>query len=293
MIPLLLIPQMILSGLLFSFDKLNDLISTKGKVPILADAMSSRWAYEAMAVYNFKNNAYEKPYYDYEKLESQADFRSTFLIDELDKKRRYIADNLESKNDSVRAVCEQHLELVQKTIREEYYKPDKIDLNSVWTLQAFNPEFNKNLAEYFQAYKKFYQGLYNKVVQEKERLITNRENSKAENYNLNKYKNKYYNESLADLVKNVSTKDRIMEYNGELIQLINPIFIDPKPNGPLDYRAQFFAPVKNFAGITLDTYLFNILVIWLMAIGFYITLYFELLRKLIDSFGKVNLPQKK
>jgi ABC-type multidrug transport system ATPase subunit len=65
MIPLLLIPQMILSGLLFSFDKLNDLISTKGKVPILADAMSSRWAYEAMAVYNFKNNAYEKPYYDY------------------------------------------------------------------------------------------------------------------------------------------------------------------------------------------------------------------------------------
>ncbi|MGC3948055.1 MAG: ATP-binding cassette domain-containing protein [Chryseolinea sp.] len=62
MIPLLLIPQMILSGLLFSFDKLNDLISTKGKVPIVADLMASRWAYEALAVDQFKNNSYEKPY---------------------------------------------------------------------------------------------------------------------------------------------------------------------------------------------------------------------------------------
>ena len=59
MIPLLLIPQMILSGLLFSFDKLNNVLSTKGKVPIVADFMASRWAYEAMAVYQFKNNSFE------------------------------------------------------------------------------------------------------------------------------------------------------------------------------------------------------------------------------------------
>ncbi len=62
MIPLLLIPQMILSGLLFPFDKLNNLISTKGKVPIVADMMASRWAYEAMAVYQFRNNSYQQPY---------------------------------------------------------------------------------------------------------------------------------------------------------------------------------------------------------------------------------------
>jgi ABC transport system ATP-binding/permease protein len=64
LIPLLLIPQMILSGLLFSFDKLNDLISTKGKVPVVADLMASRWAYEALAVHQFKNNSYGQPYYE-------------------------------------------------------------------------------------------------------------------------------------------------------------------------------------------------------------------------------------
>jgi hypothetical protein len=71
MIPLLLIPQMILSGLLFSFDKLNDMISTKGKVPIVRlTLMASRWAYEAIVVDQFMNNTYEKPYYDLEKIES-------------------------------------------------------------------------------------------------------------------------------------------------------------------------------------------------------------------------------
>ena len=88
---MLLIPQMILSGLLFSFDKLNDMISTKGKVPIVADLMASRWAYEAIAVDQFMNNTYEKPYYDLEKIESQADFRSSFLVNELSNKRKFIS----------------------------------------------------------------------------------------------------------------------------------------------------------------------------------------------------------
>ena len=35
--------------------------STKGKVPLVADFMASRWAYEALAVDAFKNNSYEKP----------------------------------------------------------------------------------------------------------------------------------------------------------------------------------------------------------------------------------------
>ncbi len=54
---------------------------------------------------------------------------------------------------------------------------------------------------------------------------------KQPGYNLNDFKNRYYNESLADLVKNVSEKERIIEYKGQLYQQINPIFLDPIPNG--------------------------------------------------------------
>ena len=74
-IPLLLIPQMILSGLLFNFDKLNEIISTKGKVPVVADLMASRWAYEAMSVYQFRENDFSKPYYELEKLKCRQTTR--------------------------------------------------------------------------------------------------------------------------------------------------------------------------------------------------------------------------
>jgi ABC transport system ATP-binding/permease protein len=303
MIPLLLIPQMILSGLLFSFDKLNDIISTKGKVPIVADLMASRWAYEAIVVDQFRNNTYEKPYYDLEKIESQADFRSSFLVNELTNKRKFIADNIDTKSDSLKAILVKDLNIIQSVIQNDYFKKGlEKDLDRDWTLADFTPEFSKRLEDFFAAYKKFYQDAYNKAVAAREAVIYKFENEKGSQYRLNEYKNKYYNESLADLVQNVSEKDRIVEYNGQLIQQINPIFLDPKPRGPLDYRAHFFAPQKNLLGATVSTFLFNNLVIWIMTVLLYITLYFELLRKLIGSFdrfpGKMSLnkvaaPKKK
>ena len=113
-----------------------------------------------------------------------------------------------------------------------------------------------------------------------------------ENYDLNEYKNKYYNESLADLVQNVTEADRILEFNGELIQQYNPIFNDPYPKHSLDYRAHFFAPQKHFAGSYFGTFGFNVVVIWLMTTLLYITLYFELLRKGLDAFGKIKFGKK-
>ena len=39
-----MIPQMVLGGAMFSFEKLNKLINTVGKVPWVAEFMASRWA---------------------------------------------------------------------------------------------------------------------------------------------------------------------------------------------------------------------------------------------------------
>lgn len=292
MIPLLLIPQMILSGLLFSFDKLNNVISTKGKVPIVADLMASRWAYEALAVYQFKYNSYEKSFYIFEKVESQSDYKSSFFVDKLKEKRKFIADNIQSKDDSVKQIIAYNLELIRTSIKDESFKKglEKIDFNTPWTASMFTPAFNGALETYFDEYKAYYQGIYNKADAASERLTFDLE--KDGDFKVYLAKNKYYNESLADLVKNVSTKSRLLEHDGELVQQINPIFADPKPKGLLDYRAQFFSPTKNLLGVQVDTFIFNILVIWLTSLVFYVTLYFELLRKLINSFGQVNLPNK-
>jgi ABC transport system ATP-binding/permease protein len=290
MIPLLLIPQMILSGLLFNFDKLNDLIGSKTKVPVLADMMASRWAYEAMAVYQFKNNSYEAPYYYYDKMEAQADFNSSFLVDELNKKRLLIGDNIPNANDSVRADLQRHLEVIQNTLLlEKYFNKglDQLNISSPWTLAQFTPAFDQKLESYLNGFKQFYLKAYNRAVSEREKFIASIENAPESQYRLNDYKNLYHNESLTDLVTNVSEKNRIIESNGRLFQQINPIFVDVIPNGPLDYRAHFFAPEKNLLGMMVETFWFNLLVIWIMTLFLYITLYFEFLRKLVDSFGKM------
>jgi ABC-type multidrug transport system ATPase subunit len=286
MIPLLLIPQMILSGLLFSFDKLNSVISTKGKVPIIADMMASRWAYEALVVDQFVSNKYEQPFYKYEKIESQADFHASFLVNELDKKRKFIEDNRDEKGDSIKRILQKDIVIIQESLKHGFYKRGiEKDLEEAWTLAKFSPEFNKKLEEFLVAYRKFYQDAYNSVVATREREMATME--KANHYPLNEVKNRYYNESLADLVKNISEKERIIEYEGKLYQQINPIFVDPVPDGPLDYRAHFFAPQKNMFGSMVSTFLFNNVIIWLMAVALYATLYFELLKKLINSFEQV------
>ncbi len=296
LIPLLLIPQMILSGLLFSFDKLNDLISTKGKVPVVADMMASRWAYEALAVYQFKNNSYEKPYYDYDRVEAQADFRASYLVDELDKRRKFVAENLDEKSDSMIQVMNHRLNVIRTTLESDYYKKglEGIDLTQPWTVEKFTPAFNKKLEDFLASYKQFYQGIYNKAVAAREKSIVEREKENP-NYRFNDYKDRYFNESLADLVTNISEKNRVIEHEGRLVQQINPVYLDPMPSGPFDYRAHFFAPNKNLLGTLVSTYWFNVLVIWIMAVFLYVTLYFELLKKLVNSFekmpGKMNLPK--
>ncbi len=291
MIPLLLIPQMILSGLLFNFDKLNSLIATKGKVPVIADFMASRWAYEAMATHQFTNNEYEATYYKYQKEEAKADFKAAYMTDELKWRNLFVLQNFESKNDSIKKLVASNLTILIDNLTNEPYKPgfEKTDLSKDLLPANYTKLRGGAMDAYFEDYRKHYQKIYNdNVAFIEKRMAFDEKNG----ININEEKNRYYNESLADLVKNINVKDRLLEYNGKLIQQINPIFQEATPKSILDYRTAFFLPQKNLFGATVSTYWFNLLVIWAMALLFYIALYFEWVRKLIDLFGKVNIPNK-
>jgi ABC transport system ATP-binding/permease protein len=291
MIPLLLIPQMILSGLLFNFDKLNSLIATKGRVPVIADFMASRWAYEAMATHQFKNNDYEATYYKYQKEEAKADFKTAFLADELKRKNSFVLQNFESKNDSVKKLVAYNLYIIVDNLADESFKKgfEKVDFRKEFSPQNYSKETAALFDSYIESYKKNYQKIYNdNVAFVEKRMAFDEKNG----ININEEKNLYYNESLADLVKNINTKDRILEYNGKLIQQINPIFQETQPKNLFDYRTAFFLPSKNLFGYLISTYWFNLLVIWVMAIFFYVCLYFEWLKKSIDFFGKIDFSTK-
>lgn len=287
-IPLLLIPQMILSGVLFSFDKLNDAVSTKGKVPIIADLIASRWGFEAIAVHQYKNNDYQAPYYELEKIQSTAYYKYTYLIPELLERVDRSKFNVKASDDSITKILADDLKIIRDEINAESNKQGlTMDVNTALTVKRFDDKATEKARFYLESLKESYVRQFNDADYKKEMLIGYK--SKDADYDLTRDKNLYYNESLADLMKNVSTKDRIIEYNGSLLQQIDPIYMDSKNTGGLlDYRTHFLAPTKSLAGISIDTYYFNILIVWFIAGLLYITLYFEAFKGVFTVFSKIK-----
>jgi hypothetical protein len=86
-------------------------------------------------------------------------------------------------------------------------------------------------------------------------------------------------------VKKATSKNKIIRDNGRLIQNYEPIFLYPE-NKTFSFRAHFFAPGKYVFGFQMDTLYFDLIVIWLMSILFYITLYYDVLKKTVELGGR-------
>ncbi len=276
LIPLLLIPQMIFSGLLFNFSKLNKLISHPVHVPLVADVMTSRWAYEAMAVHQFTQNDFEAPFFKYDRAEAQADFKAVYLADEMKKRLAWIRDHATNTSDSVKQRVAREVNVLQNTLRNEPYRLglEKLDTKDRWA-EGFSPTDAEHVAQYLTLYQEHYQKQFNYFggLAEQKRAFYEREG-----FDLKKEKDRYFNEKLAELVKNVAVKDRVIEYQGALVQTINPIFQSVQATHVLDYRTPFFVPEKAWLGLSWPTYWFNLVVIIGMAGILYLLLYFEVIK---------------
>jgi len=286
-IPLIIIPQMILSGLIFNFDKLNNNVSDKGRVPFIADLIATRWGFEALAVRQYTSNGFEEPYYELEKEQSKAYYKSNYLIPKLLELTDEIGVNYQSKNDSLKKVALLQANMLFDALENEPNKVGlKLDIENLKQGVGLNEKPLTELRKYLDKLKIYYSDRYNKVDQARERVIANL--SKDKNYDLTYYKNVYFNEALADLVKNVNSKQKTIEYKGRILQQIDPIYNDPHPNDLVDYRTHFLAPEKHIAGLYIDTFYFDTIVIWLMGFVLYFTLYFESFKHLIGTLSKIN-----
>ncbi|HPI80505.1 MAG TPA: hypothetical protein PLM35_08235, partial [Cyclobacteriaceae bacterium] len=74
------------------------------------------------------------------------------------------------------------------------------------TTEGYTREFGAQLEKYLYQYRKHYQTVYNEQVKTAD---LKRAFFEKQGYDLNEEKNNYYNQSLADLVKNVNTKERL------------------------------------------------------------------------------------
>ncbi|MBP9987628.1 MAG: ATP-binding cassette domain-containing protein [Bacteroidales bacterium] len=92
-IPLLLIPQILLCGLVVPFSDLNGR-STTDNVPVIGDVIPSRWASEALAVGTYCYNEYEKPCFELDRERYSALFYREAYSDELEYRLEAIENNI-------------------------------------------------------------------------------------------------------------------------------------------------------------------------------------------------------
>ncbi|WP_027003898.1 ATP-binding cassette domain-containing protein [Hugenholtzia roseola] len=294
-IPLLLIPQMILSGAIFRFDQLNNSIVEKGRVPVIADIMASRWAYEAIAVEQFKSNPYEKHFFEVEMEISRNSHRMNFWIPKLQEIiDRVITHKKNPQNDSITALIQKDLALIAYEVKSEgvsnlikEYSEGKLDLEKALS----EVDIDEKTGELFKAVleqirKQDYNSAFVRATETKDSIVNVLEQNPDNKLDVNAMQNSFHNDALASQVKNEMIKDRYVEGVDALVQQTDPIFYLPAHvRGWWDYRTHFFAPRKHFAGNLYNTLAFNLSVIWLMSFLLYLTLYFEVLKKAFSLLG--------
>jgi ABC-type multidrug transport system ATPase subunit len=293
LIPILLIPQLLLGGVIVKFDKLHPILASQNVVPLSGDIMVSRWAFEALSVNQFKANAFEKFFYPYDKVMSIASYKRNYWQSELKKRLetcKIYHDDFE-KNEWVK----QSFKVIQNEIYQETQVNNnvrlKMNINKLMSLSTFDIRNEQILSDYLLDIKNYYNNLYNAASIARNKMMGEIQKSMQNKEDFIIFRDNYQNENLSDLVKNSNTVNKVIEFNNELIQKVDPIYLDG-----LGFRAHFFAPTKQFFNKQIDTFWVNLGVIWFLSAILFISLYFNTLKKLMDLieiwFNKISLFNK-
>ncbi len=279
LIPFIVIPQLMLSGVLLRFEKINPDISSPASIPWYGEIIPARWAFEALAVEQFMNNDYEKIMYPYEKNMSIAEFQKNYWLVEMKNKLNELNLAFSKGEQPGEAV----LALLCHEIDKENLRQDVVQL--AFCEKASSEGISRKLidetSQYFDQLTRYYSLLYNKSAERKDQLMAEITEKKSDS--LYTLKSRYYNQSLGDMVKNNNEMHRLVEYKNQLLQNYHQIYKNPEH--PF-IKAQFYAPVKQCFGQYYPTLWVNIIVLWCFNIFFFLALYFRWLLNLLNLFQK-------
>ena len=80
-----------------------------------------------------------------------------------------------------------------------------------------------------------------------------------------------------------------VEKSDLIVRKYEPGFMQPTANNG---RAHFCAPFKIIGNTEIDTFWFNIIVLWIVTLSLYIALYYNLLLKALNFSGNFRVPKK-
>ncbi len=287
-IPLLIIPQILLCGLIVKFDDLKGKNATNNAVPIIGDIMVSRWGFEALTVEQYTRNQYNVHYYDIEKEMSGYFINGELVIPKVTGLIGTVMYEQQEKK------LKTHDPKAMKTIENTLHRLDEDNLMPHFAYyNDLKPEtFSQTIADsatsHLDKLRSKYKELYRETEDRKDNITSDLVKQLGQD-GLIQLKNKNQNTALANLLTNQNVDNTLVRAGDKYLTKVAPIFRLPESKIG---RAHFFAPAKQLGNWVIPTFYFNAGVILLMILLLYFALYYDWLRKLINAAGNLKLHRR-
>ena len=248
-IPMLLIPQILLCGLVVSFSDLTPK-STTGNVPIIGDLIPSRWSYEALAVTSFTDNKYERNFFELDKKKYETQYYNMGLLYELQSQLETMKDEQKRGKESTvdhMAVIRTNLPLITTYCDMKPYSGD---------------ESYQSLYDYMREAENILSKRSNEISLKADALTSSyiRQNGKEALLDL---KRQNYNIKLEDCVIGADQRRMLDIIDNYAVPRTGLIFLTPQSTIG---RAPFYSSEKIVGQWHIKTLWFNMAVLLLMCI---------------------------
>ena len=248
-IPLLLIPQILLCGLVVSFSDLTPK-STTGNVPVMGDLIPSRWSYEALAVTSYTDNEYEAPFFALDKKRQEIQFYNMGFLYELQSQLETL------KDEQVRGkeVNPAHLRVIQTNLPV---------LTAFCGMQPYTGDYSyDSLNAYFDEAGKLLSKRGNETTFKKDKLVSQFVREKGKDAFL-ELKRNHYNIKLEEFVTGADQRRMLDVVDDYIVPRAGIIYLTPHNNLG---RAPFYSSEKILGQWHVKTLWFNMGVLLLMSL---------------------------
>lgn len=276
LIPILIIPQLLFSGVIVRFDRLHKSMVTEGEVSWVGNAMVSRWAYEALAVEQYCNNAFTARVFETDVQLKSLTWEKDFWVVEM----RNQLNNWDKPNSTTSA----------SLLKNEFEKRSSDNASFSWALQQIESNgmaARDTLLGVLDMYESELINRYNNLNEAKEQWLLSQRDTEEKQKQYQQDMDNYFNESLEEFVTAKNDVKKIVVSEDRLVRKATPIYFLPA-KGTSFFKSHFYAPKKWFGGEEegkyVSTPLANTLVIWTMTVLLIGLLLFDGLNRIANLY---------
>ena len=276
LIPILIIPQLLFSGVIVRFDRLHKSMVTEGEVSWVGNAMASRWAYEALAVEQYCNNDFTSRVFDTDVQLKSLTWEKDFWVAEM----RNQLNNWDKPNNTTSV----------ELMKNEFAKRAESTAELNWALQQIESNgigARDPVLGVLSIYESALIDRYNNLSDAKEQWLSSLRDTEEKQKQYQQDMDNYFNESLEEFVTAKNDVKKIVVTDNALVRKATPIYFIPN-KGTAFLKSHFYAPKKWIGGKESGNYVntpgANTIVIWLMTVALTFLLVFDGLNKIAKLY---------